>query len=176
MRSHQIHRGQLELVRIQNRHEQREVRSTYLLQVGLLPCRPEPRQRWDEQGREMPRVLPPAWQEIEDSRAALRAAVATGDGTVIAGTYARVGAFYDTLKALALAEVDTAAQRPRSIAHAHLALVKETTEAIHAAAVAQHEGTPGAWSRAKQEAREAAVAIAGFVGLAIQHDAMRAVR
>jgi hypothetical protein len=167
MRSHQIRRGQLELAP-ENRHVQRAVRSAYLLQVGLLPCRPEPRARWDEHGRECPRFPTPAWREVEDSRAALRAAIATGDEAIIAGTYTRIGAFYDTLKEAATAEYP--APRPRSAAHAYLALVKETTEAIHAATVAQHEGTPGAWARAKQEAREAAVAIAGFVGVAILHD------
>lgn len=146
MHRNQIRRGQLALVR--NRHpEDRELDFHFLGQTRALKSRPEPRSTWDDVARL--RIPHPAHRAVECSRRTMRDARATNDPAVIAATRLSIAAYYEACARAAIGAEDAS---ELSTTHTFLAVMKESSEAMHA--VAQAQVSPSFAERAAQEVRE----------------------
>lgn len=128
----------------------RRLRAAFVAQAEALPCRPEPRALWDDEARLDPRSPHVAARTVEQSRRAMRAALHTGDAAVIWTTRASIEDYYAALCEAAL--IDCPPVPVPAARDAHLALVRESSEAIVAATEA-HDA-PSRLPNAIREVRE----------------------
>lgn len=138
------------LATAQDRHEQRALTDSYLKIVAALPRRPEPRAHWDGRARGDGRVPHPAIDGVVACRAAVRAAIETGDAAIVRATRLAVEAYFDGCMAAAL---DVGAPLTECVTVADV--VSEECEAIQALSVARETGSPGAKDLACERLRRA---------------------
>lgn len=141
------------------RFERRRLDSAFLSIVRALPCRPEPRAAWDNRARRDQRVPHPSADTIALCRGAMLAAHNTGDVDIVRTTRLEVENYFDLCKSAAitlpLPTLSTARPLPALGFHEpYLALIREGSEAIVAAAEAQVDPNETTIDHARREARE----------------------
>ncbi len=145
------------------RFERRRLDSAFLAIVRALPCRPSPRNAWDNRARRDQRVPHPCADAIALCRQAIEAANATRDVNIIRATRLEIEEYFDLCKAAATRlPVRPAATLPSvlplgaaSSSSSHLALIKEQAEATTAVAESIALPSETTMERARREVREA---------------------
>lgn len=151
----------------QNPFEVRRLAAAFIEMVGALKSRPEPRSWWDNVASP-DRADPKGLDAVLAGRIAINAAITTRDTTMIEETAARVGRYFETMRAVALAPYTALANKEISPRDAKIRASKETTEALHAIYTAPDAGVD---ARTIQEIDEAIEAMSNVRAALITHSA-----